>query len=619
MLISSTNPVPLPQKNTSPVCFPVRPQPRPGEATLSYIIRVAQANGYVALSQLWQAILEGGQGDPVDLFRSKLDISQETWESLIGPLPPYWKMSVHLTEGRSTNDYNHSLIRWCPACLEEAPYLREAWGLKLQNVCVRHQFQLVDHCPACGAYQRMERMDLMHCSCGAWLSASAHESALPEVVQLNDWLETGSVGKEGHGPKLSAVEWHRLVRYLGQFRPDKWPGRPGQVAGLHRLDRASILIQNTVALLQDWPRYFHKLIAAIRARAPESHSLSRTFKPLYGVIYQDLQALGFQFLRDAFEDYLHAHWWGLVCRRNRRLRPYTVASHPSMTLKQAAQSAGTSPAMVRHLIQAELIPIAEGVLPSGRHTRSIHQREIEKISAISEGALSLKDTVVVLALTKRRVRELVVAGILKPLISRPAQQSAAWLFSRDGLAQLGAIPGASHTGSVTVSIDRILRTWRLRDAEFPALVQAIANGSLMSITEVTLPIGKVTLDIEQTRAWLRRYRGQTNSGLSVEEAARHLQIKQQVAYELVASGLLCSTVTAAGKRIRVEHLDAFQTNFVSLAELARYQGHSPRSVLRTMVAKPVCGPPIDGSRQYFFRRQDVKMKMCSNDYPKEGR
>lgn len=611
--------VPRHQEISGLARLPIRPRPRPSEATLSYVIRVAEANGYSTLGQLWQALLESHQNGPFDSLLSKLDIPKRVWEMLRGPLPHYWKVPVSWAEGLSSNDYNHSLMRWCPACMEEAPYLRQAWGIKLQSVCAQHQLQLVDQCPVCGAHQHQERIDLVHCSCGARLTAAAHVSAPIEIVRLNDWLAAGSVGREGPGSKLSATEWHRLVRYLGQFTLDEWPGRPGQVSGLHRLEKASALIQNTSALLRDWPKSFHELIAAIRARSPESPSLSRTFKPLYGVIYQDLQTPGFQFLRDAFEDYLHAHWWGLVCRRNKRLRPGTIASHPSMTLRQAAKSAGTSMAVVRHLAQAELFPIADGALPSGRHTRSIHQREIEKISAVTQGALSLKEAAATMALPKRRVRELVAAGVLKPLISRPARQSAAWLFSRDDLALLCAIPGAGDSGSATVTLERTLRTWRLRETEFPALVQAIANGALMSMAETALPIGKVTLDFVQVKAWLFRYREQADSGFSVDEAARQLQIKQQVAYQLVASGMLRSLVTAAGRRVRVEHLHAFQSDFVSLAELAKSQGHSPRSVLKTMVARPVCGPSIDGSRQYFFHRQDVGMTICSNNHAETGR
>jgi len=224
---------------------------------------------------------------------------------------------------------------------------------------------------------------------------------------------------------------------------------------------------------------------------------------------------------------------------------------------------------------------------------------------LSQGALSLKETAVALALTKRRVRELVVAGTLKPVFSRSAQQSAAWLFSRDSLLHLGAIPATKNSAAETVTLGRILRTWRLREGEFPSLIQAILDGVLVSMADVVLPIGKVSLESELARAWLRKHRLVVNNGLSIDEAARHLGIKQQVAYELVARGLLRSTETAAGKRIHSEDLEVFQAGFISLAELARHQGHSIQTVLRTTIVRPVCGPSIDGSRQYFFCRQDL--------------
>lgn len=580
--------------------WPVRPRPIDGEAVVGFLMRVARANGYESLQPLRAAV-----GDIEALYEGVCLTLPES-KKLFGPHPSYWGRN-EFELGLVSADFNHHLMRWCSLCFLESAHLRGQWMLKFCCVCSRHGISLHDRCPVCGLVQRLERVDFERCSCGARLAVAPAVRAAAPIVRVTQAIEASIFGNAASAtlPSLSVAEWLRMASYLGQFTETFQPGRPGKVANLHQLEKATFLMSGVGQLLDKWPKNFHAILAAVQRKAETTLSIRRTFGPIYRVLYAELRGEGFQFLRDAFEDYLHANWWGLVCRRNRRLQPATVAGHPSMTLKQMAQSTGTSPAIVRHLIQAELIPIVERALPSGRHSRSIHQREIGKITRLSQGALSLKETAVALALTKRRVRELVVAGILKPVFSRSVQQSAAWLFSRDSLLHLGAIPGTRNSAAEVVSLGRILRTWRLREGEFPSLIQAIIDGVLVSMADVVLPIGKVSLEAKLARAWLRKYRLVVNNGLSIDEAARHLGIKQQVAYELVARGLLRSTATAAGKRIHSEDLEAFQAGFISLAELARQQRRSIGAVLRTTIVRPVCGPSIDGSRQYFYCRQDL--------------
>jgi hypothetical protein len=83
---------------------------------------------------------------------------------------------------------------------------------------------------------------------------------------------------------------------------------------------ARALVAGAARLLQDWPENLHRLMRVLQPSAPQSFSVRRTFAPLYRVLYDDLSDSCYQFLRDAFEGYLHQHWWGLVCRRNKCMR-----------------------------------------------------------------------------------------------------------------------------------------------------------------------------------------------------------------------------------------------------------------------------------------------------------
>jgi hypothetical protein len=61
-----------------------------------------------------------------------------------------------------------------------------------------------------------------------------------------------------------------------------------------------------------------------------------------------------------------------------------------------------------------------------------------------------------------------------------------------------------------------------------------------------------------------------------------------------------------GHRISLGDIERFQESYVSLAELARSEHRAPRALLCDIDVVPVTGPSIDGSRQYFFRRADLR-------------
>lgn len=449
------------------------------------------------------------------------------------------------------------------------------------------------------------------CYCGSHLAAASVTPASAGVTRLTLVIEdaiAGNATTEGL-PPLTAPEWVRLAKYLGQFSESFQPKRPGQVANLHQLEVATALMNGISRLLEDWPTNFHAMLASIHRTQEATPSLRRAFSPIYRVLYGELSTPCFQFLRNAFESYLHENWWGLVCKRNRSLRPETVENHPRLTFKDAAKQAGTSPAMVRHLAQGELIESMESPLPSGRHSRSIHLREVERLALIAQGMLTLMDVAQRLQLPERRIRELVSAGIVTPAVCKPRSGSAAWGFSKESVSSLSAVVGRDSLGLATVSIKRILRTWRLQSNEFVALVKAVMSGDVSPTNSTPIPFGAIDLAEAETRNWLRNFRLNTNGWLSVDAAARFLELKQQVAYELVARGLLPSArTTSSVRQIRASDLRAFQSNYVSLAELARHRRCSPRSLLVAINAIPVSGPSVDGARQYFFRRKDFSVE-----------
>jgi hypothetical protein len=314
-------------------------------------------------------------------------------------------------------------------------------------------------------------------------------------------------------------------------------------------------------------------------------------------------------LRDAFEAYLHEHWWGLVCRRNKRMQSATVEKHPRITLPQMAAAVGVPESVVRHLVQAELIPATSTPLPSGRHSRSIHSDELHRIKVATDGALSLGQASRALELPEGRLRDLIAEGVVSPLISRQMNRgAAAWLIAKGEIERLHVHPGFAVAASDAVPLRDALKYWRLREHEGVALVRAVICGQLpvLASDQDRMPLGLAMLSGAQTKRWLATRRIESGEGLSVDQAAKELGLKQQVAYDLVRAGLLTTTDAGVlGRRVAARDIEAFRAAYVSLAELARKANCSPRVLLARVGVAPVCGPAIDGARQYFFRRAEL--------------
>lgn len=109
--------------------------------------------------------------------------------------------------------------------------------------------------------------------------------------------------------------------------------------------------------------------------------------------------------------------------------------------------------------------------------------------------------------------------------------------------------------------------------------------------------------------WLDQYRLKSSDTYSVDQAATLLNIKQQVAYELVRGGLLkvvgSGVSVLRGVRITTQAINDFRSAYVSLAEIVKLRGAQPRKLLSQLAIRPACGPSVDGVRQYFFRRDEV--------------
>jgi hypothetical protein len=531
-----------------------------------------------------------------------------TWPGSSSDVPEHWQ-SRNALFGLMRSDFLQWGMRWCPVCLAEIPYLRREWRLKLCCVCVRHACVLRDTCHVCGLAQRMERVDIAKCPCGARLDSAILEETTPMAfVDLTAFF-TAAV----FSASPVARDWLRLVRYLGAFSEEQpRPRKPGQTAHLHDLKTATRHVDRAARLLQDWPRGLWSLLDKARESGPSSDCLGQAFGPIYPVLYRHLAAPCFQFLRDEFEAYLHGRWWGLLCRRNRSFQSATIEAHPRLSIKQAAQQARTTSAKAEQCIQQSQLDLHASQFANGKQRRTVPASFVSTLSATTSTSVTLRTAADTLALPAERVRQLLGHDIGALAHTQPVKNHLAgtmWRIDTGALAELNLLGGVRRVGTIgpAITLKKFARQWRLTGREFCAFVQALQTRSLdASGSSHTTPLGDKLINKAAAKLLMATLRRSHEGWMSVDQAAQMLKIKQQVAYQLVRTGLLASASAATrGRRVQCNAVEQFRKCYVSLAEIARVRKESPKICLTRLTCKPICGPSIDGSRQYFYRRAEV--------------
>lgn len=604
---------PLATRKRLPIHFPAAK----GESLYGYLIRLAGAYGYSSPGVFWRAILHRGKtGSQVSRFARSLGLTPGAIKQICAPTPSYVDLPAHL-HGLVSQDFNHVYIRWCPACLADTPWLRAEWSLKLGVVCLQHRCLLHEVCPVCRTRQRWERGAIDRCECGAKLGNTECQIAEPGLLELAGAIQQTLADQEsmdGHafGCQLSLQKWTRLVRYLGQYAEGDLPAKPGKISGLHHLDGALRIMRGTVALLGSWPNGFYSRLETLLAASGPNPSIRRTFGSLYRTLYHDLCDHEFQFLRDAFEDYLHENWWGVLCRRHRAFRPNSLKQPNRIGLTPFAKGCGLGGTALRTLIGSGELEATQVELPSGRRAITLTPLQIDKASGLAKDRLNLRSACELLGLRRRRVLELIGGDILHPLQPHDKKTGTHWFFSKRELASLlDAVHDKTRAAILCdelISLGAILQFWQINAAEFVALIRALWDGLIPGQAEPNAGLCDTLLDKSAMRIWLVRLRAQAQ-WLSIEEAAQQMGLKQQVAYGLVRQGFLRAEVQTKGpravRRISQQCISEFEQSYVSLAQLASQQGLAPKVLLAKLCVKPVTGPSIDGSRQYFYRRVEL--------------
>jgi hypothetical protein len=319
----------------------ITPKPEKDEGFISYLLRLTEANGYDTPS--WILSLSGI--DYMELqwkftfvfscshgFKKLAKLTGKALSDLIGLLYLPSSSSKNITCDGNYNFYgaffNRSIIRphcpkVCVKCLNESGYCRRIWDCSLVTVCPIHECLLVDTCPKCKRRLKAIRNRLSVCVCGCdWSEQQPdlrreHEIAVSRrIYQLSGLLPLDHHSKQRPNPlqSLALQEFVVVLAFIAGLECEmSWAtGRPSKSIKLRNEDLHTCTTK-AYQVFENWPDNFHQFLdekskGDVRFNPRDGKldtALKEEFGALFKRLYGDLREPQFDFLREAFAQYLN--------------------------------------------------------------------------------------------------------------------------------------------------------------------------------------------------------------------------------------------------------------------------------------------------------------------------
>ena len=430
----------------------VRPRPIANESARGYVLRVSEQNGLETPRWLLSYLGENGIASKgYAALELLLNNPDHGFEGLRGPVANLAQLNAPDLVSLPIRYWNTRRPRFCPCCLAESPHWRASWDLVFTVACDKHGHQLHDQCPQCQKPLSWDRSHITTCSCGFDLQEAPTECAPEFAIQLAREVELRlqpeALRQEGGGEV-----WHplgleallKLVWFLGAYSRNAHR-KPQKIVGLETKLVAGAMVEQAMAILNDWPAGFHQLldeIAARQAPAITGNKLGARFGWFYGALYKSFPGSEFEFLRLGFEAYLRERWTGQLAGRNRRLSADLRSEHEWVSIAEAATLLKMRVGTVGRFLEEGVLQGELHVTKSGRKMSAIRLDSLKALMARKQDWVTLKDARALLGISRKRAYALLERGVLKPISGPTVDGQTLWRFERQDVLAIGAGSGS---------------------------------------------------------------------------------------------------------------------------------------------------------------------------------
>ena len=584
------------------ICPPIRTNCFPDENPISFLVRLANLNRYP--SYRW--LLSGKGAETVNyerLFRSLLATDWAGYQQTIPELQAICVLPrIHI---------NSSRLRYCPLCLQEEPYWRIGWQIKLAAACTRHQIWLRDLCPHCHSDQSVLKV---HESQSVCLEQLANAEAVPapqSVLFMQQFLEKGLLNQENklfdtnHQPSI--VERCELIVFMLKWlKIGEDQAKPARQKLQYVSDFQDNAIRCAEALFSDQSSFWRYLQTIHLSHASYIRIQQRRLVNFYRQFFKQFSEPSFQPLRDVVENYATMNLIRDITEKHTLFSTNAKKVQLWYSFQKVCKEYGIASSMLSRAIIDKQVNVHKET--KGNYTKTaVYRPDLEKILPHLRGLIPASGAAQILGVTKAQFSQLQDSGCFKFEIPPRQNYCSTWQYSQQELETIieNINMGAAPITTACLTISQIMQ-YQIQgriETPFLQLIKAILSGQLVvrkSDSQI-LKIRALSIDGEEFMRWLNNLRSAPEY-MSVIEASKLLGVNEEFAYQLVNRGYLHHKIDSRNaKVIFPDHIRQFKQDYVILSKLSEESEISSAKIVE--ILEPLEIFPVDHNNSYKLRQK----------------
>lgn len=557
-------------------------EPNSEESLIGYLRRVAHANAYAHISDLY-SYLGASYGRPM------IENLGELTHTLGISVSSLEEISPHHSPTRPANQWHfqHSRIDpYCPECLKSDATWRQDWRHCFVTSCAEHQILLIDECPRCSTSTSPNVGGYLRCDCAFEFATTHQTPAGPFENWIGHGISGGSVANgdvSSYGPWSEdfPADFSSFLQFVSSSSLSLRTEKPGKSPLPKTLAEARVFLGATEPLFLDWPNGFN---AHVRNRINSGDPSANSAPARLGKWYQRLM----QFRGEAYQPFhdqlaliIGEEFDGTYTGQPVGDRAWISATEAAKML--AVRSERVVAAVAAGKLQGRLAKTGLG------HTHTtVLRADVEVAKQNKDTFVTAKLAMGFLGVGKRQFELLKDAGLVREEMTADLPVFAPGRFNQSQIEALSkTIREAAQvqTDGETIPFREInLR----KTTDRSALISFYKDVASRKIRPVIAPMNASLGEFQFAKADIERslQPGVENIQWTAHQVAQFAGWKHEVVTHWCKLGLLKSTAKPHGSErkymISPADLVSFQKKYVVLADLAAEHGTTSPALLRKL-------------------------------------